>query len=369
MAVIHDAWHSKTGAAQCREHKKPPSKAHGYGLRWQVRWRDANGVQQKRSYAKKGDAEDKKKAVESALIRGQLTDPKVTFKEYAEKWRASQPHRPTTVEVVGNSFEKHAYPAFGSRRLISITQSDIQSWAVSLPVAPSTARRILSNVGPVFSAAVRDGIIGRSPCQGIRLPQPPHREIVPTSASQVRALAASLPARLALLPVLLAGTGVRPGECFGLRVADVDSVTRTVTVRQQRQGGVDAPLKTARSHRVIPVPKSLLDAVAAHVEVFPSKDGYVFSDAKGQPLDEHRFRHVWHRAVKAAGLPKGTRIHDLRHTYASALIAAGATPVTVARRLGDSVITTMRVYAHCWPTDDDQTRLAVDAFLSAPQVP
>jgi hypothetical protein len=70
--------------------------------------------------------------------------------------------------------------------------------------------------------------------------------------------------------------------------------------------------------------------------------------------------------VRAAGGPDGLRLHDLRHVYACALIAAGESVKVVQTRTGHaSSAVTLDVYGHLWPDSDEKTRSAVDAYLSA----
>ncbi|CAA9439943.1 MAG: Phage integrase family protein [uncultured Pseudonocardia sp.] len=66
--------------------------------------------------------------------------------------------------------------------------------------------------------------------------------------------------------------------------------------------------------------------------------------------------YLWRKARPAAGLPT-LRMHDLRHFYASGLIAAGCDVVTVQRALGHASATvTLSTYAHLWPSAEDRTR-------------
>ena len=70
---------------------------------------------------------------------------------------------------------------------------------------------------------------------------------------------------------------------------------------------------------------------------------------------------------KVEGLPAGFRYHDLRHYFASLLIASGADPKTVQARLRHaSAKTTLDTYGHIWPDRDESTRAAVDAVITAP---
>ncbi|MGA8257507.1 MAG: tyrosine-type recombinase/integrase [Nocardioides sp.] len=66
----------------------------------------------------------------------------------------------------------------------------------------------------------------------------------------------------------------------------------------------------------------------------------------------------------SAGLPH-VRLHDLRHFYASGLIAAGCDVVTVQRALGhSSATTTLNTYSHLWPTAEDRTRAAAADLMN-----
>ena len=68
--------------------------------------------------------------------------------------------------------------------------------------------------------------------------------------------------------------------------------------------------------------------------------------------------------MKAAGLPQGTRFHDLRHFYASALIAAGLNVKVVQSRLGHATATeTLDTYGHLFPDDADLGRGAIEAMF------
>ena len=75
-------------------------------------------------------------------------------------------------------------------------------------------------------------------------------------------------------------------------------------------------------------------------------------------------------AAKRAGLPAGTTSHDLRHHYASVLLAAGESVVAVAERLGhDNATLVLTTYGHLMPDSEDRTRMAVDEAWSAITVP
>ena len=92
-------------------------------------------------------------------------------------------------------------------------------------------------------------------------------------------------------------------------------------------------------------------------------DAFVFGTAEGQVRDPDRITQDWKRFASARGVPKVT-LHALRHSHASALIASGADPVTVSRRLGHgSPVVTLSVYAHLFDRSDEGAAQAIDAAM------
>ncbi|MEU1813431.1 tyrosine-type recombinase/integrase [Micromonospora aurantiaca (nom. illeg.)] len=334
------------------------------------RWRDETGRQRKKSFPRKVDADRYRAEVEHKLNTGQYIDPKAgrtTFEAYAEQWRAMQPHRPNTAARTRSQLTRHVYPVLGSRPLGQLRASELQAFVTGLPVAPASVRPIWATVRAILKAAKRDRMIPHDPADRIKLPELPRQQITPLTVEQVDQLAAAVPARYRALVVVGAAAGLRQGELFGLQVADVDFLRRTLTVDRQVQpaagGGVEVgPLKNRSSYRTLPVGRVAVDALAAHLAAYPASGAaYVFRDEDGQPLHRGRFnRYVWAPARTAAGLPEAT-CHDLRHFFASVLIGAGHNPKAVAERLGHAdAAMTLRVYAHLWPEDDDRTRQAID---------
>jgi integrase len=71
--------------------------------------------------------------------------------------------------------------------------------------------------------------------------------------------------------------------------------------------------------------------------------------------------------VRAAGAPKDTTFHDLRHYYASLLIRHGESVKVVQKRLGHATAAeTLDTYSHLWPDSEDRTQEAIDSVLGIP---
>jgi integrase len=329
-------------------------------------------------------------------LRGSFVDPRagrVAFKVAGEQWRAAQVHRATTAAQVETHLRRHVYPTFGDRTLASIRPSEVQAWVRSLEqdLAPATIRVVYSFVAGIFRAAVRDRLLVASPCVDVRLPHPEPKRVEPLATEQVEALIAAMPERYRALVVLAAGTGLRHGEALGLELDAIDFLRRTLRVRQQlvtmpAQPPYLAPPKTPASHRTIPLPQVVVDALAAHLAAFPAvaveildttvrpdpkrrPARLVFTDPAGLPIRRTRFSPIWRPAAAAADLPDRTTYHDLRHYYASLLIAHGESVKVVQKRLGHkNAVETLNVYAHMWPDSEDRTREAVDSVLGRPAV-
>lgn len=333
---------------------------------WTVRWRDDGGVQRKRSFAKRALADRFKTEIEHQLAIGQYIDPtaaKVTFRDVAEAWRLAQPHRENTRAGTLSRLTVHIYPTLGKRPIGSIKPSELQAWVSGLPVSPASVRPVWTTARAVFKAALLDHRISWDPTLGVKLPELPVVQVVPLTVEEVNRLAEAISPRYRALVIVGAAAGLRQGELFGLRVSDVNFLKRTIGVVQQIQNGKRAPLKGKRSTRTIPVGKTVIDALALHLKQYPSSD-LIFPDPDGEPWLRQTFNAtIWVPARTAAGLTD-TTCHDLRHAFASVLIAAGRSVKVVADRLGNSPAVCLSTYAHLWPQDDDLDRKAVDDFFA-----
>jgi hypothetical protein len=144
--------------------------------RWRARYRDPQGREHARHFTRKTDAQKWVSTNRADIARGQWIDPRhgeLLVRDIAERWRLGQMHRPTTAAHVETMFRRHIVPAFGDRRIASVKQSDVQAWvtAKSTELSPATVRVVYSFLAAVFRSAVADGLIARTPCKKIRLPE------------------------------------------------------------------------------------------------------------------------------------------------------------------------------------------------------
>lgn len=364
MATVEDRWFRTVDGA------KVPTDRHGAGLRWMVRYRSPDGASRRKSFRKRVEADQYAVTVEADKLRGGYIDPNagnVTLTEYARQWERAQVGSSASAVIIDNALRLHLLPALGERPLRSVRRSDVQHLvrALAEDKAPGTVRNIYEVTAKVFAAAVYDRLITHSPCERITLPKAPDAEVVPPTVADVAALADAIAPRYRAAVVLLAGSGLRIGELLGAKVSDVDFLRRTIRVERQRlQSGAVAAPKTARSVRTVPLGGVVVDRLAAHLAAYPSSE-WLFTQQNGAPVPYRQWTRAWRPAVRAAGLAEEMTTHDLRHLFASALIAGGASVKQVQTVLGhSSAVITLRVYSHLWPGDEDRTRGIIDAALA-----
>lgn len=314
--------------------------------------------------------------IEADKSRGVEISPRdaaVTFREYAETWRAQQLWEYGTAQLVRNSLEVHLYPQIGDVPLGRLRPTQLQGVVSELAgrLSPSTLRnQTVMHLKQVLNAAVADRMIPSNPATRLRLPRHIPVEVVIPTVEEVAVIRNSIDARFRALVVVGLGLGLRQGEAFGLSVDRVDFLRREVRIDRQlkrvERGMILGKLKTQNSYRTIPLPDLVGDELALHLERFPNDDpdGLLFVAAQGGRLRSDGWnRRTWKPAVRAAGR-SDLGFHSLRHFYASALIRDGQSAAAVARRLGNTAAMVNETYSHLWPDEDDRTRSTIDGLFS-----
>ena len=352
---------------------------HGSTVAWLARWRDVSGRQRKRSFTRKIDAQRFISQIEADLVRGQYVDPfdRTTVVDYARKWSSARIHRPTTARRVSSMINTHiAGTNLGARRLAAVTPSEVQAWASERAqvLAPTTLRNLVSLLRSVYASAVLDRLVASTPVVRLSLP-PTHRaRVVPLTVTEVLALAEAMPRRNRAMVITQAGLGLRLGELLSLRLQDVDFMRRTVRIEWQLAPGekVRSAPKTRRSTRTVPLPQVVAQSLSMHFTEFPpGMDGTLFTTRFGSPYRHDYYgTRIFSAAVAEAGIAPSTTSHDLRHHYASILLAQGESVVAVAERLGHhNASLVLSTYGHLMPDSEDRTRRAIDSAWTACATP
>ena len=152
--------------------------------------------------------------------------------------------------------------------------------------------------------------------------------------------------------VALAGfAGLRRGEIFGLQWGDIDFKASTITLRRQNiEGEILQYLKGKKKGVMIPIWGNL----AHMLKIWKLQSGsplWVFLNNQRKPMIGRSWvRRYWTEMKKKYELPDDLRFHDLRHTFASILLAEGAQPGDVQKLMRHaSVQTTIDIYRHILP--------------------
>lgn len=380
------------------------------GKSWVVYFR-ADGQQVWKSFKVKEEAERYLAEERLKLARGEYHSPvKVTFREFAAKWL-----RHTEGRVAAKTFEGyegvlrvHVLPEFGERQLTQITlealdeflgdwlaggphfrereramnelekqkaaAADRPARKVTLGRSPKTVANAVVPLKSMLSQAVRWHYLSSSPAAEVRRPrvERSHDEMRPLTPAEIRKLVDAGPSPEAKTLLLLAATtGMRRGEVLGLRWGDVDHSAGRVWVRRSigKDGRAQQP-KSQRSVRAIAATPTLLSELRLHRmrSEHKSEDDYVFASEAGTPLDGNNMvRRYLAPALRKAGM-EAIRFHDLRHTFASLLIAQGEHPKLISEQLGHaSVQITLDRYGHLMDQSYGDASGRLEAVLFGPR--
>ncbi|TXR56464.1 tyrosine-type recombinase/integrase [Quadrisphaera setariae] len=345
--------------------------------RWRARYRDDADREHAKHFTRKVDAQRWLDEVTTAVVSGTYVDPaagQVTLAAFYETWATRQTWASGTTAAMNLAMRDCT---FADVPLARLRRSHVEAWIKGMTdrgLAPGTVRTRVGNVRSVLRGAVVDRHLAVDPSVGVRLPRLRRREAamrLPTTGEVASILAAS-DAATKVLASLAAFAGLRLGEACGLQVGDIDFLRRTIRVQRQVQraegGAVEITPPKYGSEREVFVPAALLDALAAYIaEHRQGTDAsrWLLAGSDGAPLHQNSAGHRWRTACRAAGVA-GIRLHDLRHFYASGLIAAGCDVVTVQRALGHrSATVTLGTYSHLWPSAEDRTRAAAGGLAAA----
>lgn len=318
--------------------------------RFQVRYRGPDGIMRPapNTFRTKTDADRWLAKVETEIAEKRWRDPeegKITVGEWTDRWFASvSPSlKATTRALYSGIIRLWIAPRLGSYRLDAVCPMTIAEWLAGLRKTGlsasriRTAYRILSQV--MQSAADNDKIVA-TPCRGVKLPRLPETEPHILTDDEVKNLIDAIAAPHDLLVKLLAYAGLRIGEGFALRRADVllDDGLLMVDEGVSEVGGRKV-WDTPKSHqkRALALPAYLVQELRKHLDAKVGKapDALLFVGQRGGVLRYNSWRRSYfNKAVEKAGL-KDVTPHDLRATHAT-WVADRHGVMAAAHRMGHS---------------------------------
>jgi integrase len=362
-------------------------------LKYEAGPRDSvTGKRQTRVVTVRGSRRDAQRELTkllAAVDNGTAVDPsKITVAEYLRDWLVKSPElSPKTRERYEQLVEQQIIPHLGLTALQRLRPAQIADWHQTLlasggkdgkPLSPRTvghAHRVLASA---LERAMRLEIVGRNVARPMSPPKVETTEIEILNAEQIVDVLSKLEGyggRYGYLPLyaiatLALGTGMRRGEICALEWGALDFKKGVVRVDRSLEETAEGlrfkSPKTAHGRRTISLPQNVVEILDVHRRQLLeyrlalglgrlSDNDLVFPMLPvGGPYSPDKRSRDWGHAVRDRKLP-AISFHALRHSHASALIAAGLDIVSVSRRLGHAnPQITLRVYAHAFSVNKDQ---------------
>lgn len=283
----------------------------------------------------------------------------------------------------GNRLEiqNHIAPSIGKIPLKSLKADDIQKWVNSKSqegLSPKTIHNIFIRLKTALKKAVILHMLTFNPCEGVELPKLVRHQSEVYDTEMIRkTLELAEGTDMYLIILIQSMLGLRRGELNGLKWEHVDFEAKILHVQENRVRTLGECItkspKTAAGNRVISLGDEVIAALCdAWSEYCRERDemgaafhdlGYIIHKKNGDPYYPDYLTQKWSRFVKKNGLPE-IRLHDLRHSHATALIQMGVSPKVVQHRLGHADIsTTLNTYTHVLPSMDQEAAEKLDHMI------
>lgn len=265
---------------------------------------------------------------------------------YRDRYLPYVQERLISADCVERYFRLRILPAIGGRAMDEVTPADVAALRRKMigdKLSPSTVNRHLAYVRAAFAKAITWQVIeGRNPAASPGMLRERQRDRY-LSPVETRALLAALDASrspcAAAALALLVTTGARKQEVLRARWEHVDLDRSMLTVPRAKSG----------HPRHIPLSPFAAAIVRRQLALREGGGAWVFPSPTLPDRPLANVKRVWAAAKRAAGLPADTVIHDLRHSFASALANAGIPLFEIGRVLGHAQLSTTTRYAHHAP--------------------
>lgn len=354
---------------------------------------DGSGKRRRKWHTFKGtkrQAETEKARLIASISGGNYVEPtKQTLAEFLDEWLAfiTPSVSPKTHERYTEICKKTIAPQIGSVVLSKLKTDRIDAALSKMltegrrgatgGLAPRTvhhARRVLVKA---LGQAVTWERLPRNPAAATTPPKVARAKMLAYDAAQTAALLDAFRATRMFIPVLLAvKCGLRRGEIAALRWGAIDLDGKSLSVvesAEQTKEGVQYKEPKSGHARTVALAASVVDELRTHralqaeeqlrLGIRPGADSFVVAQVDGRPLQPRSITHEWVRILAKSALPR-IRFHDLRHSHASQMLAAGVHPKIASERLGHSTIAiTLDLYSHVMPGMQADAAEQVDAAI------
>jgi integrase len=307
-----------------------------------------------------------------------------TVGEWLREWlrdvKGGQAVSPTTWDRYRHAIEDHLIPSLGKIKLEMLRPRDIQQMLARRHSRMSAASlvKVHAVLRNALEDAVRLELVSRNAAKAVRPPklEAGHRPVLTPEGARAL-LAEFVRERMGAAFALMLVMGLRRSEVLALRWSDLDLDERRLRVSRSLVRAAGAlhlrPTKTYRSARSLPLPALVVPLLEQRREQ-QTKDqvkaaeawqdsGLIFTTMIGTPVEPRNLDREWDAVRKRVGL-SWVRLHDLRHAYATFLLAEGIEPRTVMELMGHSTLRlTMELYGHALPERMHEAAKMLDELL------
>jgi len=347
-------------------------------------YRDANGTKRSAgTFTHKPAAVRAAGAKEEHARKVMKRDPeayKRPWREWVEEWWPTRSVETSTLKVDKGRLDRHLLPHWGDVAIGSITRHDVKAWTAQMAregVGPTTVQRCAHLLSASMAAAMDAEIVEFNPAARLKLPGSAKAQERYLEREEYDALLEQMPTDADRLIVQFAvGTGMRPGEWAGIHWSRVDlhrGTVRVVETFSELAGEIKAYPKS-RKARTIPLTDDLVDLLrdekasrsdlnvgcgVPHA-VGECDSSLVLRTHGGSVVRNSNWSPVFRGAVQAAELGR-VRPYDMRHTFASWLLAKGYSLAEVGVLMGHASAQTTMIYAHLAEASTERFREAMAA--------
>lgn len=331
----------------------------------------SRGKKTKRGFKKRADAVTWYTENASQIESGAVIDDALTVKKWLDIYRETyQMGREKSTKTAAEIYFRHFCEHIGSVKLRSLRPDQVQNTvnALSEKFKASTIKTMFSVFHTAVRRALNDDLIRKDPCAYIILPKQEFKRPATCESNDiVKVLEQARKSRF-YIPILLCATlGLRRGESLGLKWSDITGSTIHVHMQIDQRGNYKR-LKTDGSQRTLSIPATLDAELKAHKKrqladkircgaMYQDED-FICATAGGGVLSPNALTHAARAFMADLGLPKGTSLHTLRHSYGTLMVHGGVPLDVVSELLGHTSITTTHKYYI--GSDDEKKKQAAD---------
>jgi integrase len=321
---------------------------------------------------------------------GTYIDPtRITVAAFLDRWLEHMRGQvsPRSHERYAELARKNIVPLLGTVALVKLQPAMIsQAYAKALAsgrrdgqggLSPRTVTHMHRVLRQALQQAIGWQMLARNPADLVKPPRIERQQMRTLDADGTIELIEAARDTNLFMPIALAVLcGLRRGEVVALRWRSIDlergQLSVVASAEQTEEGVREKETKTGKS-RTVALPALLMDELRAHrhrqaqellkLGVRLTDEHHVVTREDGEPLQPRSLTHAFGKFLARRGLQQ-IRLHDLRHTHATHMLAAGVHPKIAQERLGhSSVSVTIDLYSHVLPGMQAEAVNRVDAVL------